>query len=135
MRLVPDEPLAAVAIDSEAEGEPYQAKVGVAEVIRNRMQQKFFSDGTLAGTLWKKYQFSAFSLLPDARNLVRAFQIDDQIPAVMDCIRAWAAAQGGSDNVQGALLFYSANIPPPAWAIDANFIVQFGTIRFYRATR
>lgn len=137
MRLIPDEALAAVAIDTEAENQPYQAKVGVAEVIRNRMTRKFRSNGTLADTLWRKSQFSAFSLLPDPSNLVRAFQIDGATPAVFDCVRAWAAASSGSNTVSGALLFYSIGGIPPPWAIDsgpnANFIVQLGSLKFYRA--
>ena len=133
MRLVPDEALAAVAIDTEAEGEPYPVKVGVAEVIRNRMAQKFYSDGTVAGTIWRKSQFSAFSLLPNANNIIRAFQIDDQAPAAMDCVKAWAAAQSGSASVGGALLFHSPTPVRPPWATDDKFICQLGSIRFYRA--
>lgn len=134
MKLVPDEALAAVAIDSEAEGEPYPAKVAVAEVILRRMEQKFFSDGTLAGTLWRKSQFSAFSLMSegDRRNLIRAFKSDTDTPAVMDCLKAWAAAKAGSENAPGALLFHGPMATPPLWANPEKFVVQLGKLRFFR---
>lgn len=124
-----------MTIDSEAEGEPYQAKVGVAEVIRNRMQRKYSSDGTVAGTVLKRLQFSAWqaSNPQDEKNRIRAVQVDVVDPNVMDCVRAWAAAQAGSDNVSGAVLFYAVGIPPPVWARQENFTGQFGRLRFYRA--
>lgn len=35
----------------EARGEPYQGKVAVGEVIRERMRRRYASDGTVAGAL------------------------------------------------------------------------------------
>lgn len=130
MRLIPDEALAAATIFQEAEGEPYPVKVGVAETIRNRMQRRYSSDGTVAGTVLRRLQFSGWN--QDAPNRIRSVQIDDQVPAVMDCVRAWAAAQGGSDNVQGAVLFFAEGIPTPTWAKPDAFVCQLGRVRFFR---
>jgi N-acetylmuramoyl-L-alanine amidase len=131
MRLVPDEALAAVTIYQEAEGESYAVKVAVAETIRNRMQRKYSSDGTVAGTVLRRLQFSGWNA--DAANRIRSLQIDDQNPIVMDCVKAWAAAQSGSDSVPGAVLFYATTMKaPPTWALDRNFICQIGKVRFYR---
>lgn len=44
--LVPDDTWAILTIIGEAAGEPYVGQLAVAEVIRNRMRQRYASDGT-----------------------------------------------------------------------------------------
>ena len=61
MKLFDDDALAIATIWQEAEGEPYDAKVAVGEVIRERMRRKYNSDGTIAGTVGRRFQFSAFN--------------------------------------------------------------------------
>jgi len=53
-----DADLEALNIYQEAGGEPDEGKAAVARVVRNRMRRKFFSDGTVAGTVLAKDQFS-----------------------------------------------------------------------------
>src|SRR5512143_1041881 len=121
MRLIPDEAIAAVTIFQEAEGESYACKVAVAEVIRNRMERFYSSDGTVAGTVLKRFQFSGWE--SSAANRIRSLRIDDTNPTAMDCVRAWAAARSGSENVPGAVLFYATTLAqPPSWAVNANFV-------------
>ena len=55
-----DQTLFALCVWDEASGEPYEGKVAVARVIHNRMAAKYQSDGTVAGTVLKKFQFSGF---------------------------------------------------------------------------
>ena len=95
------------------------------------MRRKYSSDGTLAGTVLRRLQFSGWNA--DAPNRVRSVLIDDQNTVAMDCVKAWAAAQGGSGQVQDAVLFYAVTISAPSWATDDKFICQLGKVRFYRA--
>lgn len=53
-----DEDLLALNVYSEANLEIPDGKAAVARVVKNRMAHKFFSDGTIPGTVLKKDQFS-----------------------------------------------------------------------------
>jgi spore germination cell wall hydrolase CwlJ-like protein len=57
---VTDEELLATCVADEAAGEIYAGKFAVARVVLNRMALKYESDGTVAGTVEKKFQFSGF---------------------------------------------------------------------------
>lgn len=58
--IVQDHDLLATCIADEAGAEPYEGKVAVAIVLANRQALKYQSDGTVAGTVLKKDQFSGF---------------------------------------------------------------------------
>ena len=49
--------LAALTIYLEAQGESFAGKMAVAAVIRNRMNHKYHSDGTVSGTVLRAKQF------------------------------------------------------------------------------
>lgn len=53
-----DEELLALNVYEEAGGEIDDGKAAIARVTFNRMARKFFSDGTVAGTVLAKDQFS-----------------------------------------------------------------------------
>lgn len=53
-----DADLDALNVYEEAGGEPDEGKAAVARVVVNRQRAKFFSDGTVAGTVLAKDQFS-----------------------------------------------------------------------------
>lgn len=53
-----DADLLALNIYEEAAGESDEGKAAVARIVRNRMRAKFFSDGTIQGTVLAKDQFS-----------------------------------------------------------------------------
>ncbi|HEV2362690.1 MAG TPA: hypothetical protein VGS12_00680 [Caulobacteraceae bacterium] len=55
-----DDDLLALCIWDEAADQPHEGKVAVGRVIRNRMALKYESDGTVAGTVLKRFQFSGF---------------------------------------------------------------------------
>lgn len=55
-----DDDLLATCIADEASNQPYEGKVAVGRVIRNRMALKYESDGTVSGTVLKHFQFSGF---------------------------------------------------------------------------
>ena len=128
MRLIPDYLLGIVTVFQEAEGEPYEGKVAVAEVIQRRMRRKFMSDGTVVGTVLKKYQFSGFNT--DSANRVRSFKIDTSDPIVNDCVRAWMEADRGSNLVPDAMHYYNPSLCDPAWARGAKVVAEIGAHRF-----
>lgn len=119
---------AVVTIAQEAIGEPYAGKLAVAEVIRNRMAQKYSSDGTVIGTVLKPWQFSGWNpeqvkdgkMAPidvkayAARAFKQISKANDDL--LNDCLRAWEESQT-SRTVHGAVLYYApAVVSMPTWA-------------------
>ena len=122
MRLISEDALAVVTIMQEAAGEPYVGKVAVAEVIRNRMQMKYSSDGTVAGTVLRAKQFSGWNTADPGR--IRNIRADDDDAVVRECMRAWEEAKHGSDTVANAVLYYNKKLVPdtPEWALPESAI-------------
>jgi spore germination cell wall hydrolase CwlJ-like protein len=52
--------LLALCLWSEAAREPRDGRIAVAKVVTNRMRDRYFSDGTVTGTVLAKDQFSGF---------------------------------------------------------------------------
>lgn len=133
MRLISEEALAVVTIMQEAAGEPYAGKVAVAEVIRNRMQRKYASDGTVAGTVLRPLQFSGWNAKDPGR--IRSIRADSDDSVVKECIRAWNEARGGSNTVHGAVLYLNKALvdPLPEWALpdSAEEVATVGQHTFY----
>ena len=118
MRLFSENSLAAVTIWQEGEGEPYDDKLMIAETIRNRMSLKYSSDGTVAGTVAKRYQFSAWNDdAGDNARLIASLKLNDNDPIVKDCIRAWHQAVNLETNLaNGAVLYCRGDLnPQPSW--------------------
>ena len=128
MLLIDDYLLGIVTVYQEAEGEPYLGKVAVAEVIQRRAKRKFMSDGTIAGTVLRRLQFSGMN--SDAANRIRSFQIDTKDPLVNDCVRAWYEAERGSNYAPGAVHYYNPSICNPTWAQGAKVVAEVGNHRF-----
>lgn len=118
MRLISEDVLAVVTIMQEAAGEPYEGKLAVAEVIRNRMQAKYASDGTVSGTVLRPKQFSGWNTNDPGR--IRNIRSDTESQVVQECLRAWEEAKAGSNTVHGAVLYYNPDprlVPEtPDWA-------------------
>jgi hypothetical protein len=53
-----DEDLAALNVYQEADGEPDDGKAAVMRIVQNRIKKRYFSDGTILGTVLSKDQFS-----------------------------------------------------------------------------
>ena len=128
MRLIPDDILGIITVLQEAEGEPFLGKVAVAEVILRRTKHKFASDGTVAGTVLKRLQFSGMN--SDSANRVRTFKADDSNPVVKDCIRAWEQAKEGSNLAPGCLHYFNPNLCDPSWAKGSTIVAEIGNHRF-----
>jgi N-acetylmuramoyl-L-alanine amidase len=132
MRLIADEALAAATIWQEAAGEGYMGKVAVAEVIRNRAAQRYNSDGTIAGTIGRRYQFSAWN--DDAQNnarLIQSLELDDENPIVQDCVHAWREAAAGSERANGAVLYANLSVCKPSWLPNVRQVAQLGNHTFF----
>lgn len=133
MRLISEEALAVVTIMQEAEGEPYLGKLAVAEVIRNRMNKNYASDGTVSGTVLRPLQFSGWNAKDPGR--IRSVRADSDGAIVKDCIRAWNEARAGSNTVHGAVLYYNPSIvkETPDWALpdSADEVAVVGQHHFF----
>ena len=132
MRLISDTALAVLTIWQEARNQPHEGKVAVAEVIRNRMKERYSSDGTVAGTVARAYQFSGWNTKDP--NRVPSLQLDDSDPVVKECLRAWLEANtNGTNYAQGALLYLNPSILPvlPAWVRNSDKVAEIGDHVFY----
>lgn len=120
IQLIADDAIAIVTILQEAEGEPFEGKLAVAEVILSRTRHRYNSDGTIMGTCLAPLQFSGWN--SKSTNRIRTMRCCEADPMVADCVRAWNLATAGSSTVQGALLYYSPatlvalGVPAPDWA-------------------
>jgi spore germination cell wall hydrolase CwlJ-like protein len=128
VRLIADYLLGIVCVFQEAEGEPQEGKQAVAEVIQRRMKRNFMSDGTAAGTVFRKYQFSGMNT--ESANRIRSFKIDSSDPNVDACVRAWADAERGPDIVPGAVHYFNPSLCDPTWARGAKVVAEIGNHRF-----
>lgn len=134
-QLVSDLAWATLTIWMEARGEPYAGKLGVAEVIRNRMRRSYNSDGTLVGTVLTPVQFSGWNT-HDVNRIVAA-RLDEHEPMLVECQRAWGEAMFGMSNtVRGAVLYYNpAGVTEtPAWAVGRQAVVVLGRHHFFLDT-
>lgn len=126
----------------EAENQGRPGMVAVAEVIRNRMEKRYASDGTVAGTVLRPKQFSCF----DEKWRARLFQLRWDEPSVVLARQAWDIAFNDdgtgrrSDTVGGAVLYHTIQAPvsaarwPPVWA-TAPGVVETARVQahvFYR---
>jgi Cell wall hydrolyses involved in spore germination len=118
----------ALCVWREARGEPMDAKIGVAEVIRNRAARNKTSYDE---EVLKPKQFSAFS--KNDPNAVKFPRRDERAEwrAFEDCIVAVETALKGSSIVAGATHYHDTSISPPAWTKEMDCIKQIGRIRFY----
>jgi N-acetylmuramoyl-L-alanine amidase len=128
MRLISETALAVITIWQEARGEVFEGKIAVGEVIRNRMKKKYSSDGSVAGTVLKAYQFSGWNT-GDA-NRIPSLKLDDSEKTVKECVDAWNRS-GSTNLAAGALLYYAKSIPPPPWAKDCVNVADVGNHIFF----
>lgn len=130
MRLISDDSIGIVTVYQEAEGEPYEGKVAVAEVILRRTARKYMSDGTVVGTVLRKYQFSGMNT--DSANRIRSFKLDTKDPNANDCARAWMEAQRGTNLVPECLHYFNRSIVSPKWAQGAEVVAVIGNHTFVK---
>jgi spore germination cell wall hydrolase CwlJ-like protein len=111
-RVIPDDVWGPLCIFAESRSEPYEGQVAVGCVIRNRMARRFFSDGTVVGTVTAPHQFSWMNTSDAQRTRVlRAEQGD---PAWRVAVKAWDESRM-SRAVDDAVM-YHADYVAPYWA-------------------
>lgn len=128
MKLIADYMIGIVTVFQEAEGECFEGKRAVAEVIQRRTKRKFMSDGTFAGTVLRRLQFSGWN--DNSTNRIRSLQIDTSDKLVDDCVRAWVDAERGPDIVPECMHYYNPLLCNPAWARGAKVVAEIGNHRF-----
>lgn len=136
-KLIPDWKWIVPTIRQEADGEPFEGKVGVAEVIRERMESGYNSDGTAAGTVLSPYQFSGWNTNDANRTRIANCDISD--PLTIEAINAYKRAfEGHSVTVGRANLYHSKKMNPfPSWTLNPKVIkiTEIGNHIFYRENR
>lgn len=124
--------LAIATLYQEARGVSDNAAVlAVCHVIRNRMAARYFSDGTVAGTVLYPYQFSGWN--PGSEVAGASLRSVPQEPRLL---ALWLSSQHEIDPTSGALLYYSPasmeSRKRPAWAYRTAFCCSFGPFDFYK---
>ena len=133
MRLITDDALAVATIWQEARGEDFEGKVGVAEVIRNRIKP----GKSVASVVLKPFQFSGWNTKDP--NRVPSMSIDDEDQGVQECQEAWQKAKDGSDLTLGAEHYLNERLVRkmrggglPGWVETLEQTVIIGNHTFYR---
>lgn len=147
--------LLGLCVWDEARGEPEQGKAAVARVVLNRAKARFESDGTIAGTVLAKDQFSGFwfdwsggryrrvcETRADAEARAEKLLADAMsAPEVWGrCLDAAARVQVGTfagplyDRLgDGAVNYADLAYCDPPWATADRLIVEIGRHSFFRA--
>lgn len=112
--------LLARVVRAEAEGEPFEGKVGVAAVLLNRVQDARFPK-SLEGVIYE----------PDAFESVSNGRIYNTPPTSND-VQAARDALNGWDPTYGAVFFWNPSKPVSAWIWTRTVITQIGNHIFAR---
>jgi N-acetylmuramoyl-L-alanine amidase len=122
-----DDTLAALTIYLEARGESFAGKLAVAAVIRNRMNHKYHSDGTVKGTVLRPKQFEPWI----GRN-PEEVGFDPTNRKMQESLLAWKLVQDGRKIVDGAVLFYNPRlVKTPRWAQVNRKVAKIGNHEFF----
>lgn len=119
----------------EASNESMKGMTMVAEVIRDRAETKFNSDGTIVGTVLAPKQFSGW----DDWNRIRVAKMDLAQDAVQKALYAYKDAfERRTSFAMGANLYHADWMPEyPEWTKAPNVVrlTQEGHHIFYKETR
>jgi spore germination cell wall hydrolase CwlJ-like protein len=122
-----DDKLAALTIYLEARGESFAGKLAVAAVIRNRMNHKYHSDGTVKGTVLRAKQFEPWI----GRN-PEEVEFNPRNRKMEESLLAWKLVQDGRNIVHGAVLFYNPQlVKTPRWAQVNRKVAKIGGHEFF----
>jgi hypothetical protein len=94
------------------------------------MRLRYFSDGTVEGTVFRAYQFSWTNT--DCLWRHKVFEIDDADQTVTQCQLAWNESMN-SNLVHGAVLYCNLSLVShvPTWAIPGDVVAVIGAHTFY----
>ncbi|MGB9674506.1 MAG: hypothetical protein ACPLX8_00070 [Nanopusillaceae archaeon] len=90
----------AVTIYSIARDYTYNVKLNIARLIRNRMNERFFSDGSVIGTVLYPYQFNCWSNNEERPELIKSFVegLSNMNESVLLSIKAWNESKENKGN-------------------------------------
>ncbi|MHB1567362.1 MAG: cell wall hydrolase [Acidiferrobacter sp.] len=124
--------LAVATLWQESRGALADAQAAVAAVIRNRIATQYESDGTIAGTVLKRWQFSGWLSAKTARESLRAVATNGPIVSALAAI--WAQSATAPDPTGGAVAYYAPagmNGQVPRWAPLMRSCGTIGPFNFY----
>jgi len=128
--------LLAMCIWGEARGECEAARLGVANVVANRVRRCRYGAGW-RGVILRKWAFSSFNPADPNRSKL-LHPLDHDAAGVWEACFAVAAsvlAGGASDNTSGATHYFDDSLAahPPAWARSPLMhpTVKIGRLNFY----
>jgi N-acetylmuramoyl-L-alanine amidase len=144
---LPGERLLALCVYGEARGEPIEGKIGVANVVMNRVQRgkaeelrtgrKYWWGTTIHEVILKPQQFSCFNagdpnrlkLMAIAADWDRYYQRDK---ALRECAMVAENVIGGRfpDNTKGATHYKTINCKA-AWAASMELVAEIGSHQFF----
>lgn len=130
--IIPEYVWGAMTVAQEAIGEPYEGKVAVAEEILYRTKMKRYSDGTVMGTVLFPYQYSGWNTKDQARINIAHKEWHD--PRIVECLKAWQEALGGSNYSKGATHHLNPKVLPslPDWMNKLPLVAEIGNHKFYK---
>lgn len=134
MSIISSDDLGTATVFGEAAGETPEGKSAVAFVIRERMRLKFFSDGTVAGTVLAPYQFSMWNT--NERLRIRVCNTDPYDPAAVESRFAWQGSLSHPYLPPGTVMYFNpkAVAQRPDWADspEFRFVRVIGNHHFYQ---
>ncbi len=131
MRAVSDDTWILLTLWQEGRGAAVGELLGFAETIRNRIRERYDSDGTAVGTVLHPFAFSGWN--PRDVNRMKSATIDLADPGLIRCQDAWTQAQTGTNIANGALLYYNPHaVPDPPWLPRCRQVAALGASLFYR---
>lgn len=121
----------------ECRGEPHEAKIAVAWVIRNRAQKGGRYGGTIRDVCLKPKQFSSWNAAdPNSRKVHKIgieWSYDDQDwPAVLDCLLAsLLVVSGKAVDPTSESTHYHTHFVNPSWSKNKTPAAVIGAHRFF----
>jgi len=135
-----DQDALTLTIWGEARGEPIEGKIGVANVMRNRLLAHYRGATSYVEVCTARAQFSAWT--DEAQTMQAEMELltgDPQLkshpdPVLRLCWEIARATINGllGDNTRGATHYYATSIKTPIWAQNQSLLATLGAHRFYQ---
>lgn len=111
--------LMAMAIQGEAEGEPYEGQVAVGAVILNRVKDSRFPN-TIAEVV---YQEGAFTAVSNGRIYTKIGENSTVYKAAQDAKNGW-------DPTGGCVYYFNPDVATNKWIWSRQYVKTIGKHRF-----
>jgi len=127
--------LMTACIFGEARGEPYDAKVAVAWVIKNRLKKDGWFGKNLKEVILKPYQFSCFNENDPNKEKMKNPLEYEPFSVWVECYKVAKEVEAEKipDPTDGATHYFDESLAknPPAWAKKLQFKKKIGRFYFY----